>query len=141
MRGQVFGDVGPADDGLYDAGGVAAGNEGGGSDRCEVCGGPGGGFGAFNYDGIASEDGGYDWRNEVVKWIALTVNKYSRRRSREKKNLLPAHTSRNNTQWLPDNLILLIHHQEARRPPLSLQRLLPMINRPFQFLSRDQYLS
>ena len=51
-------DIGPADDGLNDVRGVAARFEGAGCDGGEVCGRPGGGFGALDYDGVAGEDGG-----------------------------------------------------------------------------------
>jgi hypothetical protein len=46
---------------------VAAGEEGGGRDRGEVGAGPGRGFGAFDDDCVAGEDGGYDWGDEVVE--------------------------------------------------------------------------
>jgi hypothetical protein len=59
--------MGPADDRLHDIRGMTAGFEGASSDRGEVGGGPCGGFGALDYDGIASEDRGYDGTDEVVK--------------------------------------------------------------------------
>jgi len=66
-------DLWPADDGLDDIGGVTAGFEGTGCDGGEVCGGPGGGFRALDYDGVAGEDGGYDWTDEVVELEVLDV--------------------------------------------------------------------
>jgi hypothetical protein len=67
VRGEVVGDGGPADDGLDDVGGVAACYEGRGCDRGEVGAGPGGRFGALDYDGVAGEYGCDDGGDEVVE--------------------------------------------------------------------------
>lgn len=56
-------------------------------------------------------------------------------------NILPTHTSGYDTQWLPSNFILLIHHQEVCGPWLWPQCLLPMLEGPFQPLSRNQDLA
>ena len=56
-------------------------------------------------------------------------------------DILPAHASRYDSQWLPSDLVMLIHHQEIRRPLLRSQRLLSMLYRPFQFFHSDQDLS
>lgn len=65
------GDVGPADQGAYEVGTVAAGGEGGVQDRGEVEGGPGGGFGGFEDYGVAGEEGGDGGGEEVVEleWV------------------------------------------------------------------------
>ena len=52
--------------------------------------------------------------------------------------ILPAHTCRQNPQWLPSNLIVLVHHEEIRWSPVRLQCLLSMVYSPLQFLHRDQ---
>jgi hypothetical protein len=67
VGGEVVGDVGPADDGLDDVWRVAASLEGARCNGGEVGGGPGGGFGTFDYDGVAGEDGGYYGADEVVE--------------------------------------------------------------------------
>lgn len=67
VGGQVVGNIWPADDGLDNVGGVAAYFEGFGCDGGKVVGGPGGGFGTFDDDGIAGEDGGDDGADEVVE--------------------------------------------------------------------------
>ena len=69
VRCQMFGDGGPARYGLHEVGGVAACGEGGGCDACKVGAGPGGGFGAFDDDAIASEDGGDYGGYEVVELL------------------------------------------------------------------------
>jgi hypothetical protein len=73
VRGEVAGDVGPADDGLDDVGRVTAGFERAGCDGGEVRGGPGGGFGALDYDGVAGEDGRDDGADEVVELDVFRV--------------------------------------------------------------------
>jgi hypothetical protein len=53
--------------------GVAACFEGFGSDRGEVRRGPGGGFRALDYDGVAGEDGGDYGADEIVERIAVST--------------------------------------------------------------------
>lgn len=67
MGCQMVGHVRPADDGLHEVGGVAANFEGACSNRREVRRRPGRSFRAFDDDGVAGEDGGYNGVDEVVK--------------------------------------------------------------------------
>jgi len=67
---QVWSDVGPADAGLHQMWGVAAGCEGAARNLNEVLGGPGGLLGRFEDDGVAGEEGGYDGTEEVMEGVA-----------------------------------------------------------------------
>ena len=67
VRCKIVGDIRPADDRLHDIGRMTAGFEGASSDRGEVRRGPGGGFRALDNDGVAGEDGGYDWTYKIVE--------------------------------------------------------------------------
>ena len=55
--------------------------------------------------------------------------------------VIPAHKSSNHAQRLVVHRVLLIRHQQVRRPPLRAQRLLAVLDRPLQLLGRDQDLA
>ena len=57
MGGKVIGGGGPADEGLDEVGGVAAGGQGGAGDGGGVGEGPGGLFGGFDEEGGTGEKG------------------------------------------------------------------------------------
>lgn len=56
-------------------------------------------------------------------------------------DILPAHASSYDSQRLPSDLVVLVHHQEIRRSLLRSQCLLSMLYRPFQLFHSDQDLS
>lgn len=56
-------------------------------------------------------------------------------------DLLPAYAGRDNSQWLPSNLILLVHHDKVCRTRLRTQCLFSVVNCPLEFLGRDKDLS
>ena len=54
--------------------------------------------------------------------------------------ILPAHASRNDSQWFPPDFIVFVHHQETRRSSFRSQCLLSMLYSPFQLLGSNKYL-
>lgn len=56
-------------------------------------------------------------------------------------DLLPAYTSSNDTQWLPSDLIVFVHHQEICWSPLRSQCFFSMPYSPFDLLYRNQDFS
>jgi len=73
VGGEGWGDGGPAGDGLHEGGGVVAGFERAVHDRDKVSARPGRGFGAFDDDGVAAEEGGDDGAEQVVELRATSV--------------------------------------------------------------------
>jgi hypothetical protein len=66
-------DVGPANNGLNDVGGMTACFEGASRYGCKVGRRPGRGFGALNDDGVAGKYGGDDGADEVMKWVTTKL--------------------------------------------------------------------
>lgn len=56
-------------------------------------------------------------------------------------HLLPAHARSHHTQRFIPDLVLLVHHEQIRRTRTRQQCLLAVINRPLEFLGRNQNLS
>ena len=63
VGGEVFGDIGPADDGLDNVRVMSACSERRCDYRSKVAAGPGSVLGALYYDGVAGEDGSDDGRD------------------------------------------------------------------------------
>lgn len=58
-----------------------------------------------------------------------------------RKDVLPAHTGCENTQWLPSYFVMFVHHEKIRWSSFRSQRFLAVVDGPFQFLDCDQYLA
>lgn len=60
---------------------------------------------------------------------------------RDEIDLLPADASRHNTKRLVTDFVLLVEHQEIRRPSLSFESVLAMLDSPLELLGGDQDLA
>ena len=120
MRGQMVRRLRPAHDGLYQVSRVTAGLESGFCYMSEMLCAPRSVLGGLEHQCRASEEGRYQGRDEVVEGVTECVVSTIRLCLCSTQYLLPAHTSSQNSQRLPSDLVMFVHHEKVRRSSLRL---------------------
>jgi len=123
VGGEVTCGLGPADDGLDESGIVAVSDERAANDAGEVGGTPGCLLRDLDDDAVAGEYGADHGADEIVEGV------------------VPAHEGGNNAERLVVHRVSFVGHQEVGRATFRAERLLAVLQSPFELLGGDEDLS